>query len=130
MLDNLTNKLSSALRNLRGKGKLNEDNISEALKEVRTALLSADVNYKVARDFITEIKSQCIGQEVLNSVTPGQQVIKIINDELTKLLGEGNTELQNKKPLCVMMVGLHGSGKTTSSGKLARYPVRSDDSCR
>ena len=109
MLDNLTKKLSSALRNLRGTGKLNEHNISEALKEVRTALLSADVNYKVARDFITEIKSQCVGQEVLNSVTPGQQVIKIINDELTKLLGEGNNELQNKKPLCVMMVGLHGS---------------------
>ena len=121
MLDNLTDKLSNALRNLRGVGKLSENNISEALKEVRNALLSADVNYKVARDFIAEIKSQCIGQEVLNSVTPGQQVIKIINDELTKLLGEGSTELQNKKPLCVMMVGLHGSGKTTSSGKLARY---------
>lgn len=121
MLENLTDKLSSALRNLRGVGKLSEDNMSEALKEVRQALLSADVNYKVARDFVSEIKSQCIGQEVLSSVTPGQQVIKIINDELTKLLGEGATELEDKKPLRIMMVGLHGSGKTTSSGKLARY---------
>ena len=121
MLENLTDKLSSALRNLRGVGKLSEDNMLEALKEVRQALLSADVNYKVARDFITEIKLQCIGQEVLNSVTPGQQVIKIINDELAKLLGEGATEIQNKKPLRIMMIGLHGSGKTTSSGKLARY---------
>lgn len=121
MLENLTDKLSSALRNLRGVGKLSEDNMSEALKEVRQALLSADVNYKVARDFVAEIKSQCIGQEVLSSVTPGQQVIKIINDELTKLLGEGATELEDKKPLRIMMVGLHGSGKTTSSGKIARY---------
>ena len=121
MLNDLTDKLSSALRNLRGLGKLSEENISEALKEVRKALLSADVNYKVARDFIAEIKLQCIGQEVLTSVTPGQQVIKIISDELTKLLGKGSTELEDKKPLRVMMVGLHGSGKTTSSGKLARY---------
>jgi signal recognition particle subunit SRP54 len=121
MLENLTDKLGSALRNLRGTGKLTEENMTEALKEVRKALLSADVHFKVARQFVTEVKEQCVGQEVLKSVTPGQQVVKIIHDELVKLLGEGATELEDKKPLRVMMVGLHGSGKTTSSGKLARY---------
>ena len=121
MLDKLTNKLGSALRDLRGIGKLNEQNMSDTLKEVRQALLSADVHFKVAREFVASVKEQCIGQEVLRSVTPGQQVIKIINDELVKLLGEGATDLEDKKPLRIMMVGLHGSGKTTSSGKLARY---------
>ncbi|MGC6424594.1 MAG: signal recognition particle protein [Lentimonas sp.] len=121
MLENLTDKLGSALRNLRGVGKLTEDNMADALKEVRQALLSADVHFKVAREFVSQVKEQCVGQEVLKSVTPGQQVIKIINDELVKLLGEGTTELEDKKPLRVMMVGLHGSGKTTSSGKLAKF---------
>jgi signal recognition particle subunit SRP54 len=121
MLENLTDKLGSALRNLRGVSKLSEENMAEALKEVRQALLSADVHFKVARQFVADVKEQCVGQEVLQSVTPGQQVIKIIHDELAKLLGEGTTELEDKKPLRVMMVGLHGSGKTTSSGKLARY---------
>lgn len=121
MLENLTDKLGSALRNLRGVGKLTEENMAESLKEVRTALLSADVHFKVVREFVENVKSQCVGQEVLKSVTPGQQVVKIIHDELVKLLGEGATELEDKKPLRVMMVGLHGSGKTTSSGKLARY---------
>jgi signal recognition particle subunit SRP54 len=127
MLENLTDKLGSALRNLRGVGKLSEDNMAEALKEVRQALLSADVHFKVAREFVAEVKQQCVGQEVLKSVTPGQQVIKIIHDELVKLLGEGATELEDKKPLRVMMVGLHGSGKTTSSGKLARYLAKKRD---
>ena len=121
MLDKLTNKLGSALRDLRGIGKLSEQNMGDTLKEVRQALLSADVHFKVAREFVASVKEQCIGQEVLRSVTPGQQVIKIINDELVKLLGEGATDLEDKKPLRIMMVGLHGSGKTTSSGKLARY---------
>ena len=121
MLENLTDKLGNALRNLRGVGKLTEENMAEALKEVRQALLSADVHFKVARQFVNDVKEQCVGQEVLKSITPGQQVIKIINDELVKLLGEGATELEDKKPLRIMMVGLHGSGKTTSSGKLARY---------
>ena len=127
MLENLTDKLGSALRNIRGTGKLTEENMTEALKEVRQALLSADVHFKVARQFVTEVKEQCVGQEVLKSVTPGQQVIKIINDELVKLLGEGSTELEDKKPLRIMMVGLHGSGKTTSSGKLARYLAKKRD---
>ncbi|MGK0456610.1 MAG: signal recognition particle subunit SRP54 [Zhongshania aliphaticivorans] len=121
MLKTLTDKLGSALRNLSGVGKLTENNMAEALKEVRKALLSADVHFKVAREFIANVQAQCVGQEVLKSVSPGQQIVKIIHDELAKLLGEGATELENKKPLRIMMVGLHGSGKTTSSGKLARY---------
>jgi signal recognition particle subunit SRP54 len=127
MLENLTDKLGTALRNLRGIGRLSEDNMAEALKEVRQALLSADVHFKVVREFVTEVKAQCVGQEVLKSVTPGQQVIKIIHDELVKLLGEGATELEDKKPLRIMMVGLHGSGKTTSCGKLARYLAKKRD---
>lgn len=121
MFETLTDRMSHAMRNLRGQGKLSEDNMAEALKEVRTALLSADVHFKVAREFIERVKAECMGQEVLKSVTPGQQVIKIINDELVKLLGEGTTEFSDKKPLRVMMVGLHGSGKTTTSAKLARH---------
>ncbi|MEM8867049.1 MAG: signal recognition particle receptor subunit alpha [Verrucomicrobiota bacterium] len=121
MLENLTDKLGAALRNLRGVGKLTEENMEDALKEVRKALLSADVHFKVAREFVSNVKEKCVGQEVLKSVTPGQQVIKIINDELVTLLGEGDTQLEDKKPLRIMMVGLHGSGKTTSSGKLAHF---------
>jgi signal recognition particle subunit SRP54 len=121
MLENLTDKLGSALRNLRGTGKLTEANMTEALKEVRQALLSADVHFKVAREFVSRVQESCEGQAVLKSVTPGQQVVKIIQDELVRLLGEGTTDLEDKKPLRIMMVGLHGSGKTTSSAKLARY---------
>ena len=120
MFDSLTEKLSKTLRNLRGVGKLTEDNISDALAEVRKALLSADVHFKTAREFIDEVKLACIGQEVLKSVSPGQQVIKIINDELTKLLGEGSTSLRSDRPLRILMVGLHGAGKTTTSAKLAK----------
>lgn len=127
MLENLTDKLGNALRNLRGTGKLTEENMEEALREVRKALLSADVHYKVARDFVADVKSQCVGQEVLKSVTPGQQVIKIIHDELVRLLGEGAADLEEKKPLRIMLVGLHGSGKTTSCGKLARHLSRKRD---
>jgi len=127
MLENLTEKLGSALRHLRGQGKLTEENMEEALKEVRKALLAADVHFKVAREFVAQVKEKCVGQEVLKSVTPGQQVVKIIHDELVRLLGEGTTELEDKKPLRVMMVGLHGSGKTTSSGKLARYLAKKRD---
>ena len=120
MFESLTEKLSKTLRNLRGVGKLSEDNISEALSDVRKALLSADVHFKIAREFVDEVKVACLGQEVLKSVSPGQQVIKIINDELVKLLGEGSTQLKEDKPLRVLMVGLHGAGKTTTSAKLAR----------
>jgi len=121
MLENLTDKIGHALRNLRGVSKLSEDNMQAALKEVRQALLSADVHFKVARKFVAEVQAKCVGQAVLKSVTPGQQVIKIINDELIALLGAGSTELASKKPLRIMMVGLHGAGKTTSSAKLALH---------
>lgn len=120
MFESLTEKLTGALRNLRGVGTLSEANMAEALKEVRAALLSADVHFKVAREFIDRVQAACVGQEVLKSVTPGQQVVKIIHDELVKLLGEGATELSPKRPLKVLMVGLHGSGKTTSTAKLGR----------
>ncbi|HND60444.1 MAG TPA: signal recognition particle protein [Opitutaceae bacterium] len=120
MFESLTDKLGSALRNLRGVGQLSESNMAEALQEVRTALLSADVHFKVVRDFIERVQAQCVGQEVLKSVTPGQQVVKIIHDELVRLLGEGTTTLSTARPLRVLMVGLHGSGKTTSTVKLAK----------
>ena len=120
MFETLTDKLSKTLRNLRGVGKLSEDNISDALGEVRKALLSADVHFKTAREFVEEVKVACLGQDVLKSVSPGQQVVKIIHDELVKLLGEGTTGLREDKPLRVLMVGLHGAGKTTTSAKLAK----------
>ncbi len=121
MFESLTDKLSHAMRQLRGTAKLSEENMSEALKEVRAALLSADVHFKVAREFIETVKEKCVGQEVLKSVTPGQQIIKIINDELVRLLGEGETELSTNRPLKIMMVGLQGGGKTTTSAKIAKF---------
>jgi signal recognition particle subunit SRP54 len=120
MFETLTDRLSSALRNLRGVGKLSEENMTDALKEVRTALLSADVHFKVAREFIDRVQEQVVGQEVLKGVTPGQQLVKIIHDELVRLLGEGANELSPARPLKILMVGLHGSGKTTSTAKLGR----------
>jgi signal recognition particle subunit SRP54 len=120
MFDSLTDKLGQALRNLRGIGKLSEENMAEALKEVRTALLSADVHFKVAREFVERVQQQCVGQDVLKGIAPGQQVVKIIHDELVKLLGEGSTNLSGARPLKILMVGLHGSGKTTSAAKLGK----------
>ncbi len=120
MFESLTDKLSSALRNLRGVGQLSEENMETALQEVRTALLSADVHFRVAREFIEKVKTKAVGQEVLKGVNPGQQIVKIINDELTALLGEGTTALSAARPLKILMVGLHGSGKTTSTAKLGR----------
>lgn len=120
MFESLTEKLGNALRNLRGVGKLTEENMAETLKEVRTALLAADVHFKVAREFVERVQSQCVGQDVLKGVSPGQQIVKIIHDELVRLLGEGSTNLSTARPLKVLMVGLHGSGKTTSSAKLGK----------
>jgi signal recognition particle subunit SRP54 len=120
MFESLTEKLGSALRNLRGVGKLSDENMAETLKEVRTALLAADVHFKVAREFVERVQAKCVGQEVLKSVTPGQQVVKIIHDELVALLGEGSTTLSGARPLKILMVGLHGSGKTTSTAKLGK----------
>ncbi len=121
MFDSLSTKLQNAFRNLRGLGKISEANVSDALRDVRMALLEADVNFKVARDFIERVKTKSIGAEVIQSVQPGQQIVKIIADELTELLGAQNAGLNfSGNPSCILMVGLHGAGKTTSSGKLAR----------
>ncbi len=120
MFESLTEKLSQALRNLRGVGALSEENMADGLKEVRAALLAADVHFKVARDFIDRVQQQCAGQAVLKSVTPGQQIVKIIHDELVRLLGEGTTDLAATRPLKILLVGLHGSGKTTSAAKLGK----------
>src|SRR5215469_6814 len=125
MFDSLSGKLQNAFRNLRGLGKISEENVSDSLREVRLALLEADVNFKVARDFIDRVKTQSLGTEVIQSVQPGQQIIKIIHDELVTLLGSSNAGLELAgNPACVMMVGLHGSGKTTSSAKLAKLLVK------
>ncbi len=121
MLETLSDRLGNALRNLRGQGKLTEDNMAESLQEVRKALLAADVHFRVARDFVKRVEDAARGQEVLKSVTPGQMIVKIIHDELVDLLGEGSTALLDKKPLRVMLIGLQGSGKTTFAGKLALH---------
>jgi signal recognition particle subunit SRP54 len=121
MFDSLSGKLQNAFRNLRGLGKISEANVADTLREVRMALLEADVNFKVARDFIERVKTKAVGVEVVQSVQPGQQIIKIIHDELVDLLGSTNAGLNlSGNPSSILMVGLHGSGKTTSSGKLAR----------
>src|SRR5438093_10818230 len=121
MFDSLSSKLQNVFKNLRGLGKISEANVTDSLREVRLALLDADVNFKVARDFIERVKAKSLGQEVVQSIQPGQQIIKIIHDEMVELLGSENASLQlSGNPSCVLMVGLYGSGKTTSSGKLAR----------
>ena len=121
MFDSLSGKLQNAFRNLRGLGKISEANVADSLREVRMALLEADVNFKVARDFIERVKTKSLGAEVVQSIQPGQQIVKIIHDELVDLLGSQNAGLKlDGNPSSILMVGLHGSGKTTSSGKLAR----------
>ena len=123
MFDSLTDKLSSVFKKLRGHGKLTEQNITEALKEVRLALLEADVNFKVVKDFMERIRSRAVGQEVLESLTPAQQVIKIVHEELISLMGGMSSalNLSYKPPIPIMLVGLQGSGKTTTVGKLGKF---------
>ena len=121
MFDSLSEKLQSAFRNLRGLGKISESNIDESMREVRLALLEADVNFKVAKEFIARVKEKAMGEEVLASVSPGQQIIKFIHDELVQLLGSSNARLEvGGNPSCLLLCGLHGAGKTTSAGKLAK----------
>jgi len=123
MFDNLSDRLNSVFKKLKGHGKLTEKNIEEGLKEVRMALLEADVHYKVVKKFVGDIKKRVLGQEVMASLTPGQQVVKIVDQELTELMG-GRLEdlnLSGSHPVSVMLVGLQGSGKTTTAGKLAVY---------
>jgi len=122
MFENLTDRLEGVFKKLRGHGKLSEENIDEAMQEVRTALLEADVNFKVAKKFVTAVTEKAIGREVSKSLSPGQQIIKIVHEEMVSLLG-GNTqqiELDGRQPVVIMMAGLQGSGKTTTSGKLAK----------
>jgi len=123
MFDSLTDKLGSVFKKLRGHGKLTEQNITEALKEVRLALLEADVNFKVVKDFVERIRSRAVGREVLESLTPAQQVIKIVHEELISLMGGVNMglNLSFRPPIPVMFVGLQGSGKTTTVGKLGKF---------
>ena len=120
--DSLTEKLTKVFKSLRGKGKLNENDVKAALKEVKIALLEADVNFKVAKNFIKTVEERAIGQDVMNSLTPGQMVIKIVNEEMTALLGSEKTELTLKPTqeiTVIMMCGLQGAGKTTTTAKLA-----------
>ncbi len=121
VFESLSEKLQNALGKLRGKGKINEKDLDLALREVRLALLEADVNFKVVKDFIKKIKERALGSEVLESLTPGQQVIKIVNDELTKLMGDKEVKLNfaSSPPTVILMAGLQGAGKTTTSAKLA-----------
>ncbi len=123
MFENLSSKLETVFKKLRGHGKLTEENIQEALKEVRMALLEADVNFKVVKDFVQTIQQRAIGQEVVGSLTPAQQLIKVVQEELTVLMGGAGEgiHLSGSPPVPIMLVGLHGSGKTTTAGKLARY---------
>ena len=123
MFENLSTKLDSIFKKLRGHGKLTEQNIQEALKEVRIALLEADVNFKVVKEFIQSVQERAIGQEVMASLTPAQQLIKIVKEEMTSLMGgeEQRIHLSGSPPVPIMLVGLHGCGKTTTVGKLARY---------
>jgi len=121
MFENLSEKLNNIFRQLKGHGKLTEKNIEEGMKEVRMALLEADVHYKVVKKFVADIKERALGQEVMSSMTPGHQVIKIVNDELTRLMGSQHQDidLSGPVPASIMLVGLQGSGKTTTAGKLA-----------
>lgn len=123
MFSNLADKLQKTLRQLRGKGRLNEKDVNAAMRDIRLALLEADVNFKVVKEFVAAISSRAIGQEVMNSLTPGQQVVKIVNEELTRLMGEKQSSLivSGKPPTKIMLVGLQGSGKTTTAVKLALH---------
>src|SRR6202521_4984811 len=123
MFDNLSDKLQRVFKNLRGEGKLSAENMEAALREIRVALLEADVNFKVVKQLIEAVKVKAMGEEELQSLTPSQQVIAIVRDELIKVLGSHEAKLRfaNDPPSVFMIVGLQGSGKTTSTGKLARW---------
>ena len=123
MFDNLSDKLSLVFKKLKGHGKLSEKNVQDALRDVRMALLEADVNYKVVKEFTSAVKERAVGSEVMQSLTPGQQFVKIVNQELVRTMGSESAELnlQGDKPVAVMLVGLHGCGKTTSAAKLSKY---------
>src|SRR5262245_40373858 len=121
MFSQLSDKLQDIFKDLRGHGSITETNISDAMRQVRLALLEADVDYQVAKEFVARVKDKALGEEVLRSITPGQQVVKIFHDELTTLLGGDAAPLDLNKPARILMVGLNGAGKTTSAAKLAAY---------
>ncbi len=130
MFENLSEKLQRVFKNLRGEGKLTAANMETALREIRVALLEADVNFRVVKQLIENIKQKAMGEEVLTALSPGQQVVKIVNDELVKILGSHQSKLRfaNEPPTSILIVGLQGSGKTTSAGKLARWLSRNGHS--
>ena len=120
--DSLTEKLQNVFKNLRSKGRLTEEDVKLALKEVKIALLEADVNFKVVKNFIKKVNERAVGQDVMTSLTPGQMVIKIVNEELTDLMGSETTELKllpDNEVTVIMMMGLQGAGKTTTTAKIA-----------
>mgnify|MGYP000650324811 CR=1 FL=1 len=123
MFDTLTDRLSQSLRNIAGTGQLTEDNIKDTLREVRMALLEADVALPVAREFIEKVKTEALGQEVLKQLSPGQAFVKIVYDQLTAMMGEANESLalSGKPPVIILLAGLQGAGKTTTAGKLAKF---------
>ncbi len=123
MFENLQEKLQRAFKSLRGQAKLTEENIDEALREIRLALLEADVNFKVVKELIDRIRAKAVGQEVLTALSPGEQVIKIVRDELVETLGHDTARMKfaSQPPTVILMAGLQGSGKTTTSGKLANW---------
>lgn len=120
--EGLADKLGNAFKKLKNKGKLSEKDVKEAMREVRLALLEADVNYKVAKDFTNKVTERAVGQDVMQSLTPAQMVVKIVDEELTSLMGgeDARIEFASKPPTVIMMCGLQGSGKTTHTAKLAK----------
>ncbi|HKX49169.1 MAG TPA: signal recognition particle receptor subunit alpha, partial [Candidatus Binatia bacterium] len=123
MFEALSDKLKKVLKDLRGESRLSPEHLDLAMREIRIALLEADVNFKVVKDFIERVKSKSVGQEVLQQLSPGQQVVKIVYDEMVEMLGGTSSRLlfTSRRPNSVMIVGLQGSGKTTSTGKLAKW---------
>src|SRR6266581_6186517 len=123
MFETLSDKLQKVFKNLRGEGRLSAEHIDEALKEIRIALLEADVNFKVVKQFTDAVRTKAVGQEVQQSLSPGQQVVKIVRDELVEMLGGTNVRINfaPQPPSVIMLVGLQGSGKTTSSGKISKW---------
>ena len=120
-LDLLKDKLQSVFKTMRGYGKISEANVTDAVREVRLALLAADVNYQVAKEFCDEVKTKALGAEVLASIRPGEQFVKIVHDELLAIFGSDTKELTPNRPLRILLCGLNGAGKTTTCGKLAAW---------
>lgn len=122
MFNSLSEKLESAFKNLKGQARINDLNIANTVKDIRRALLDADVNFKIAKEFTDKVKDKAIGSKVLNAISPGQQMVKIVQDELTELMGGEPAEFNiNGNPAVILIAGLQGSGKTTFTGKLATY---------